>query len=306
MVFPGVITATVTPFRSDGEIDVEALTEHVRWMVEGGVSGLLGAGTVGEGGSLSREERRVLCKTLVAATNGSIPVCMAASAERADIAVDYARDAAGAGAQGLMLLPPVLYRADDDELETFFRTVADATDLPIMLYNSPASSRHDLSPMTIARLFAEVESIVAVKECSEDIRRVAAILAQTGGEIEVVVGSDDCALEGFMAGAIGWVSGVSNVAPAESVQLFHLSVGGNLPTARALYRRLLPLARLDTRPKLVQFFKSALDRIGRYGGPVRPPRGPLSVDEILAVDEALFSLWGERLPHGLASASSSA
>jgi 1-pyrroline-4-hydroxy-2-carboxylate deaminase len=306
MFFEGVITAILTPFDGAGEVDVNALSDHATWMVEHGVKGLLGAGTVGEGGTLSREERRLVCGTLVAATNGRVPVTMAVSAERADIAALFAQDAADSGAQGLMVLPPVLYHGDQAELMTFFSTVASATALPLMLYNSPTSSRNDMSPRTIARLYEEIENVVAVKECSEDARRVAAILGQTDSRMEVLVGADDCALEGIGAGAVGWVSGCSNVAPAECVLLLKLCASGELSSARALYLRLLPLARLDNHPKLVQVFKAALDRIGRFGGPVRPPRGALTDDELSSIDQALVELWGDRFDVGAALVSGSA
>jgi 1-pyrroline-4-hydroxy-2-carboxylate deaminase len=295
MFYRGVITAILTPFDRRDTVDTGVLSEHAAWMVDRGVHGLLGAGTVGEGATLSRDERRRVCRTLVEATGGRVPVTMAVSAERAALSAEFAKDAADVGAQGLMVLPPVLYHADAYELIAFFATVAAATELPLMIYNSPASSRNDMSPSTIAHVFAEIENVVAVKECSEDARRVAAILGATESRMEVLVGADDCALEGLCAGAGGWVSGCSNVAPEECVQLFDLCESGELLAARTLYRRLLPLARLDNDPKLVQIFKAALDRIGRFGGPVRPPRGSLTEDEVARVERALFDLLGDKV-----------
>jgi dihydrodipicolinate synthase/N-acetylneuraminate lyase len=295
MFFRGVITAIVTPFDPRDGVDAGALSDHAAWMVRQGVRGLLGAGTVGEGGTLSRDERRLVCRTLVEAADGRAPVTMAVSAERAALSVQFAKDAADSGAQALMVLPPVLYHADADELITFFTTVAAATELPLMVYNSPASSRNDMSPSTIAQIFAEIGKVVAVKECSEDARRMAAILGATNSRMEVLVGADDCALEGLCAGAGGWVSGCSNIAPTECVQLFDLCESGELLAARDLYLRLLPLARLDNHPKLVQIFKAALDRIGRFGGPVRPPRGQLTEDEVDRLDQALLDLLGDTL-----------
>jgi len=295
MFFRGVITAILTPFDRRDTVDARALSEHAAWMIGHGVHGLLGAGTVGEGATLSRDERRLICRTLVEAAGGTVPVTMAVSAERAALSVEFAKDAAEAGAQGLMVLPPVLYHADHDELIAFFATVAAATELPLMIYNSPASSRNDMSPSTIAEVFSEIENVVAVKECSEDARRMAAILGATNSRMEVLVGADDCALEGLCAGAGGWVSGCSNIAPAECAQLFDLCESGELLAARALYLRLLPLARLDNHPKLVQIFKAALDRIGRFGGPVRPPRGLLTEDEVDRLDQALFDLLSDTM-----------
>jgi 4-hydroxy-tetrahydrodipicolinate synthase len=145
-----------------------------------------------------------------------------------------------------------------------------------------------MSPALVARL-AGIERVVAVKECSGDARRIAEILSATDG-LEVLVGGDDWALEGFCAGATGWISGVANVAPRESVDLHRLCAEGRLDEARAVYERVLPLARLDMRPKLVQFFKAAMDLVGREGGPCRPPRLELTEAERGEVEEAVNAL----------------
>jgi dihydrodipicolinate synthase/N-acetylneuraminate lyase len=211
------------------------------------------------------------------------------SAETAGEAAELAVEATRAGAQALMCLPPLIYYAADSEIIAFFEQVSAASHLPLMLYNNPTGSRNDLSPEIIARLF-ELETIVAVKECSGDARRIPAILGLTGAEMQVLVGGDDWALEGACAGAIGWVSGVANVAPQECLELWRLCTSGDLEAANRLYQRLLPLARLDMHPKLVQFFKAGTDRIGRYGGPTRPPRLALSKEEQLMLDRAVSAL----------------
>jgi 4-hydroxy-tetrahydrodipicolinate synthase len=193
-----------------------------------------------------------------------------------------------AGAAGVMCLPPLNYKATMRELITFYAAVAEAGGLPIMLYNNPEASGTDLTPATVAEVGAAVEAVVAVKECSGDARRIAALLSET--ELEVLVGGDDWALEGFAAGATGWVSGVANVAPTECVALQALVDAGRLTEARLIYGRLLPLARLDMTPRLVQHFKGAMDAVGLRGGPVRPPRMPLDDAEREILHAAVAAL----------------
>ena len=290
MRFPGVIPAVTTPFDDRGAVDVGALEGNLTWLLEAGVHGLVGAGTMGEAGSLSAAERRRVVETVVATAAGSVPVVAGVSAGTAAAAIDHATDAVKAGVDALMLLPPLGYRGDEVEVEAFYRTVAGATDLPMMLYNNPEASGVDLPAETIVALSRAVDAIVAVKECSGDARRIAAILNRSGGELEVLVGGDDWPLEGFCAGATGWVSGVAVVAPVECRALYEHCLAGELETARALYARLLPLARFDMDPKLVQYFKAAQDAVGRTGGPCRPPRLPLRPPERELLDAAVRSL----------------
>jgi 4-hydroxy-tetrahydrodipicolinate synthase len=203
--------------------------------------------------------------------------------------VRLARAAQRAGARGLMCTPPTTYRADDREIVAFFTSVATATDLPLMVYNNPSVTHNDMPPRLIAEL-SGVDTVRAVKETSGDCRRIAEILDLTDGAMEVLVGGDDWALEGAAAGATGWVSGCGVVAPAESVALFDACIAGSFDRARHIYRHLLPLARLDMEPKLVQYFKAALDETGRYGGPCRPPRLPLTAAEAARVAAAVETL----------------
>ena len=295
MRFEGVIPAVVTPFDESGSIDTTALAEGAGWLIDEGVTGLVGTGTMGEAQSLSATERRLVIETLVAAADGRVPVTAGVSSETPAVSIGYAADAAAAGAGALMLLPPLGYAGDEREIEAFYRTVAEATELPIMAYNNPKASGTDMRAGLLARL-AEIEGVVAVKECSGDARRIAEILHMAGagpGEtdgLEVLVGGDDWALEGFCAGATGWVAGVANVAPRECVELFRLCREGRLDEARAIYARLLPLARLDMHPKLVQFFKAAMDLVGLRGGPCRPPRLELTEDERREVEAAVRML----------------
>jgi 1-pyrroline-4-hydroxy-2-carboxylate deaminase len=288
MRFEGVIPAVVTPFDDSGGVDTDALGANAQWLIEEGVTGLVGTGTMGEAQSLNASERRLVIETLAAAANGRVSVTAGVSSGTPAASIGYATDAAGAGADSLMLLPPLGYEGDEREIEGFYRTVAEATALPIMAYNNPTASGTDMLPALVARL-GDIEGVVAVKECSGDARRIAEIL-NAAEDLEVLVGGDDWALEGFCAGATGWIAGVANVAPRECVELYRLCRDGSLDDARAVYERILPLGRLDMHPKLVQFFKAAMDLVGRAGGPCRPPRLELTEHERRKVEAAVHAL----------------
>jgi 1-pyrroline-4-hydroxy-2-carboxylate deaminase len=275
----GVHAAIVTHFDTDLSVDHEAVAVQVQRLIEGGIHGIVPNGTVGEGGSLSRDERRAVLETVIEAAAGRVPVCAGVSAPTAAQAAEYARDAKAAGAEGVMTLPPLLYRADRRELLWFFDDVAAAAQLPVMVYNNPAASGSDLSPELLAEIVRAVPAIGALKESSGDARRIAE-LVNLLPDVDVMVGGDDWALEGFCAGAAGWISGVGVVFPVQSVRLWDLCLAGDLEPARGLYAELLPLARLDMTPKLVQYFKAGLDELGVGGGPCRPPRLELTAEEL--------------------------
>jgi 4-hydroxy-tetrahydrodipicolinate synthase len=286
MAFEGIIPAVTTPFDATDQVDVAALKANVEAMLAAGVHGFVATGTMGEAAGLSSEERRTVVKAVVDAAAGRVPVTVGVSSVSALTSLAYALDAKNLGATAIMSLPPLGYRADDDEVVAFFTELASGAGLPVMVYNNPEASGVDMPPELIVRLYEEVDGIAAVKECSGDVRRISAIVNATS-ELEVLVGGDDWALEGFAAGATGWVTGVGVVAPAEVVELYDRVNAGDLPKARALYRRLLPIARFDMTPKLVQYFKAAQDAVGLNGGPTRPPRLPLTPAEREALDAAL-------------------
>jgi 4-hydroxy-tetrahydrodipicolinate synthase len=277
MRFPGILPAVTTPFDDSGAIDVDALQANVRALLDAGAHGIVGTGTMGEAGSLSAAERRTVIAAIAEAVEGRVPVLAGVSSATAEQAGAFATDAAAAGAVAIMCLPPLGYRGDERELAAFYAAVAGATGMPLMLYNNPEAAGVDLPAELIARIAAQVEHVVAVKECSGDVRRIPALLNST--DIEVLVGGDDWALEGFSAGATGWVSGVAVVAPADCVALYEHCRAGELEPAREIYARLLPVARFDMTPKLVQYFKAAMDAVGYAGGPTRAPRLPLTDDE---------------------------
>jgi 4-hydroxy-tetrahydrodipicolinate synthase len=288
MRFEGIIPAVTTPFDRAGDVDAAALESNVRAYVDAGVHGLVATGTMGEAGSLSGDERRAVVAAVVRAA-GSVPVIAGVSAGTPAAAIGLAADAADAGAEGIMMLPSLGYRGDEREIEAFYRAVAEAAGLPLMAYNNPEASGTDMGPALIARLGRNIEHLIAVKECSGDVRRIPAII-HSAPDLDVLVGGDDWALEGFAAGAVGWVTGVADVAPRECVELYEHCRAGELEAARAVYRRLLPLARFDMTPKLVQYFKAAMDAVGLVGGSVRPPRMELTDAEYAELGSALAVL----------------
>lgn len=286
--FEGIIPAVTTPFTADDQIDLSALTENLEQLLDAGVHGFVAAGTMGEAGSLTASERRLVVETVVSVAAGRVPVIVGISSGSAAQSLEYAADARAAGADAVMCLPPLGYRADDEEVVAFYAAVAGGG-LPVMVYNNPEASGVDMPAALIARLYEEIDGVVAVKECSGDARRIPALL-HLDGDLEVLIGGDDWALEGFAAGAGCWITGVGVLAPRECVELYEAVHAGDLARARSVYRRLLPVARFDMTPKLVQYFKAAQDAVGFNGGPTRAPRLPLNAGEAAALDAALAIL----------------
>jgi 4-hydroxy-tetrahydrodipicolinate synthase len=286
--FEGIIPAVTTPFTADDQVDVAALKENIEQLIEAGVHGFVATGTMGEAGSLTREERALVVRSVVEAADGRVPVTVGVSSGSAKQSREYAADGKAAGATAVMSLPPLGYRADDDEVVAFYAELA-TCGLPVMAYNNPEASGVDLPAALIARIYTEVEGVVAIKECSGDARRIPSLL-HLDGDLEVIVGGDDWALEGLAAGAIGWITGVGVLAPRECVELYDSIRANDLATAREVYRRMLPVARFDMTPKLVQYFKAAQDAVGFNGGPTRAPRLPLHASEQAALDAALAIL----------------
>jgi 4-hydroxy-tetrahydrodipicolinate synthase len=284
--FPGIIPAVTTPFDASGAVDTAALHGNVTALLDAGIHGIVATGTMGEAGSLSNDERGTVVRAVIEAADGRVPVIVGVSAGTPAAAIAFAADAAEAGASALMMLPPLGYRADASEIVAHYRAVGEAGGLPLMAYNNPEASGIDMRADLITRLYDEVDAVVAIKECSGDARRIPELIS-AAPELEVLVGGDDWALEGFCAGATGWVSGVADVLPRECVELYDACRAGDLETARTIYARLLPLARFDMTPKLVQYFKAAMDDVGLAGGPTRPPRLALTDDERAALRDAM-------------------
>ena len=272
MNWTGVIPAITTPFRPDGEVDHDFLARHASWMIEAGCTGLVPLGSLGEGATLTFDEKVEVMKTCVRAAAGRVPVAAAIAALSTREAITLARAAQSAGCAGLMILPPYVYSTDWREMKAHMAAVIATTPLSCMLYNNPIAYRTDFLPEQIAELAAEHSNLYAVKESSADLRRVTAIRSVAGDRLALLVGVDDLIVEGIDAGAVGWIAGLVNALPRESVALFELARKGEREKALALYRWFLPLLRLDTVPKFVQLIKLAQEEAGMGSARVRAPR----------------------------------
>jgi 4-hydroxy-tetrahydrodipicolinate synthase len=291
MKWQGVIPAITTPFKPDLSVDADLLVKQVDALVRAGCAGIVALGSLGEGGSLSFDEKKAvlrLCREALAG-RGSLVAGIAAltTAEAARLA-ELAREQ---GAHGLMVLPPYVYKGDWRETKAHFEAVIAETELPCMLYNNPIAYGTDVLPEQLAELARALPNLVAVKESSADVRRVTAVRAVVGDRLEVLVGVDDLIVEGIAAGAVGWIAGLADALPLESVRLFELALAGKHAEARSLYNWFLPLLRLDTVPKFVQLIKLVQVETGLGSEAVRPPRLPLAGAEreaaIALVREAL-------------------
>ncbi len=272
MKWQGVMPAITTCFDADLRVDAAFVAEHSRWMVESGCTAMIPLGSLGEGATLEFDEKLQVIDACLAGVAGRAPVAPAISALRTGDAVKLAKAAADRGCQGLMVLPPYIYKGDWREMKAHVSAVIRATPLSCMLYNNPISYGTDFLPEQIAELASDHENLHAVKESSADVRRITAIRALTGNRLEISAGVDDLILEAIGAGGVGWVAGLVNALPRESVLLFDYCVRGEREKAFELYRWFLPLLRMDTVPKFVQLIKLVQQEVGRGNARVRPPR----------------------------------
>ncbi|HVJ51617.1 MAG TPA: dihydrodipicolinate synthase family protein [Aliidongia sp.] len=271
----GVFPAVTTQFRSDFSIDFGAIERMVQALVGEGINGIIACGSVGENASLSASEKRDVVSAIHSAAGARVPVLSGVAEITTEAACAYARDMARLGIDGLMVMPPMIYSAAPREIEAWFRAIASASDLPIMLYNNPPAYRNDIPP-SLAKDLAGIDTIVAVKESSGDTRRFVDLYNLLGDRFLLFCGLDDVILETASLGAVGWVSGLSNVFPRECSRLFELAVEGKPHEALALYRWIMPLLHLDARADLVQCIKLCEAVAGRGSELTRPPRLPLS------------------------------
>ena len=272
MNWKGVLPAITTNLKADLSVDHVALVAHCRWMIDSGCTGLVACGSLGEAATLSFAEKIAIVHTCVEAVGGRAPVVLGIASLSTAEAVAMAQAAEQAGAKGLMVLPPYVYSSDWREMKAHVGAVIRATKLSCMLYNNPPAYKTDFLPEQIAELAAEHPNLQAVKESSGDIRRVTALKAVLGRRLDILVGMDDAIVEGINAGAVGWVAGLVNAFPAESVALFDYASRGDKVRTAALYAWFLPLLRLDTVPKFVQLIKWVQAEVGKGAPVVRPPR----------------------------------
>jgi len=275
----GVFPAITTPFKSDGSVDEAFLAKHVIWLLDAGCRGVVALGSLGEGATLTFDEKvRILevCRTVTA---GRVPLVASISGLATAECVALAKAAARAGCDGLMVLPPYVYRGDWRETETHFSSVLDATSLSCMLYNNPIAYGTDLSAEQIGELADKHRNVHAVKESSGDVRRLTAVRALLGSRLALFAGLDDMILEAMAVGADGWVAGLVNALPSESVALVDLAKAGRMDDAFRLYAWFLPLLRFDTVPAFVQLIKLVQAEVGMGSEAVRAPRLPLAAPE---------------------------
>ncbi|MDR3372946.1 MAG: dihydrodipicolinate synthase family protein [Ancalomicrobiaceae bacterium] len=282
----GVFPAVTSQFRADFSLDTAATARVIDALVNDGISGLVVAGTVGENTALSPAEKQELIEATVAVVAGRVPVICGVAEYTAELAAATARMAKTAGVDGLMVLPAMVYPAKPRETLAHFRSVASATDVPVMIYNNPPAYRTDVTPAMLSTL-SDVDTIVAFKESSGDTRRFVDLRNLTGDRFIPFCGLDDVVLESVLLGAVGWVSGMSNIFPREGETLFRLAVAGRIAEARAIYDWFMPLLHLDARPDLVQAIKLAEFIAGRGDWRTRPPRLPLEGAELAEIERLM-------------------
>ncbi len=270
----GVFPAATTQFKGDYSLDLPATMRHLDVMIKAGVHGMIMLGTVGENCSLEYREKLEVLKATTEHVAGRVPLLTGVAECSTALACRFAADAQKIGVGGLMVLPAMVYKSDPRETMTHFRTVAKASDLPIMVYNNPVSYSVDITPEMFADL-ADEKKFVAVKESSENVRRITDLKNICGDRYLLFCGVDDLVLESIVLGVVGWVSGLVNAFPDENRLLWDLATAGRLEEAVKVYRWYTPLLHLDTRIKLVQCIKLANQECGYGSETVRPPRLPL-------------------------------
>ncbi|MBO0910960.1 MAG: dihydrodipicolinate synthase family protein [Acidobacteria bacterium] len=287
MNWNGVMPAITTCFDSKLEVDHGFMERHCRWLLDNGCAGIVLLGSLGEGATLAFDEKVKIVRNCVRAAGGRAPVVASISALSTKEAVSLAKAAADEGSDALMVLPPYVYLGDWREMKAHLAAVFRSTPLACMLYNNPVAYVTDFLPEHIQELAAEHENFESVKESSTDARRVAAIRSLLGNRLEVFVGVDDAIVEGIGVGATGWIAGLANALPRESVELFQLAVNCEREKALELYRWFLPLLRMDTVPEFVQLIKLVQAEVGMGNPRVRPPRLELEGEKLERVQRTI-------------------
>lgn len=294
MTWRGVMPATTTAFRTDLSIDHEFVAKHANWLIDHGCTGIVAPGSLGEGATLLHHEKVELLKTLVSTVGDRVPVVAAVSALSTAESVQLAKDAESAGCRGLMVLPPYVYKGTWEEMRSHFGAIFMATGLDCMLYNNPLAYGTDVLPEQVLQLADRYPNVVSVKESSADIRRVTGIRALCGDRLALFVGVDDLIVEGIAAGATGWIAGLVNALPQESIDLFNFALDGKHEQARKLYEWFLPLLRLDTTFDFVQLIKLVQEEVGMGSARVRPPRLPISGEQLASVQALIREALSKR------------
>ncbi len=278
----GVFPAATTQFHKDQSLDLEGTARQLEVLINSGVSGLVMLGSLGENVTLTQEEKRMVVKTAIETSRGRVPVLSGVAETSTASAVEYVRGMEALGADGVMVLPAMIYKADAREAMTHFKTVARSTGLPIILYNNPIAYYVDIKPEQFAELSSE-KNIVAIKESSGDVRRITDLINTVGDRYVIFAGVDDLVLESVLLGASGWIAGIGLAFPEENQRLWELATAGKWNEARELYRWFSPLAHLDIPLKFVQYIKLAMQECGLGTEWVRAPRLPIEGAEREAI-----------------------
>jgi 4-hydroxy-tetrahydrodipicolinate synthase len=271
----GVFPAITTQLKRDHSIDLDATARHAEVLIESGVAGLIFLGSLGENQAMRREEKRAVIESMVKAVNGRVPVLSGVAENSTEEACIYVRDVEKLGANGVMVMPAMLYKGDERETLAHFRSVTRSSGLPMMIYNNPISYANDVTPEMLEQL-ADQKNFVALKESSGDVRRITDVRNKVGNRYAIFTGVDDLALEASILGIDGWVAGSGIAFPRENQHFWQLTRDGKWDAARAFYRWFTPLLHLDTSTKFVQYIKLAVQECGLGVEWVRPPRLPLA------------------------------
>ncbi|HEU4711680.1 MAG TPA: dihydrodipicolinate synthase family protein [Pyrinomonadaceae bacterium] len=280
MIWRGVMPATTTPFDERLQIDHAFAAQHCNWLIDNGCTGIVTPGSLGESATLTLDEKTALWSTVVEAVGDRVPIVAAIASLSTAEAVELSKRAADLGCRGLMVLPPYVYQGDWREMKAHVEAIFRATNLSCMLYNNPVAYGTDFLPEQIQELAAQYENFEAVKESSTDVRRITWIRELLGDRLAIFVGVDDAIVEGIAVGAVGWIAGLVNALPKESVDLFNYAMSGEREKAMSLYHWFLPLLRMDTVPKFVQLIKLVQQEVGMGNARVRPPRLELAGPEL--------------------------
>lgn len=282
----GIYPAITTQFHKDGSLDLELFKKNLKYQMDAGIQGVIIGGSLGEASTLFPDEKLILVHTALSVTDGSIPVLLNIAEQSTKQALNMAEKAKQEGAAGLMMLPPLNYRSTNAETVAYFRTVAASTSLPILVYNNPVDYKIEITPDMFEELIQH-DNIQAVKDSTRDVSNVTRLINRFGKRIKILCGVDTLALESLCLGADGWVGGLVNAFPEETLAVYDLCKNGRMDEAVALYRWFLPLLELDVSPQLVQNIKMAEAAVGVGSENVRPPRMPLEGSERVRVQRII-------------------
>jgi dihydrodipicolinate synthase/N-acetylneuraminate lyase len=302
MQWRGVMPALTTAFKQDLSVDLAFIGRHAKWLVDNGCTGIVALGSLGEGATLTSPEKAEILNACVKTVGSRVPIVAGISALSTREAVMLAKTAEDAGCSGLMVLPPYVYVGDWREMKAHVAAVLDATNLSCMLYNNPIAYTVDFVVEHVKELVEEHENLHAIKESSSDVRRVTALRVLLGNRLDVLVGVDDAIVEAAAVGAVGWIAGLVNAFPRESVELFELAKSGKAKEAFDLYRWFLPLLRMDTVPKFVQLIKLVQEQVGVGSARVRPPRLELIGSELDEARTIIAHAFSTRPPGAISTA----